>query len=798
MIKNYFKIAWRNILKHKFHSALNMLGLSIGIAFTLLIAAYVWGELQVNKSVKNIDNQYIIQSNWKDPDMGLVITTIGPLAKALREDYPNLVANYYRWDGVTTNVANGDKIFREGLQIGDSSFLRMYGFQLMYGDAKNAMTEPFSVVITEDRAVKYFGKKDVLGQSLTLESFSGSKHDFKITGVMKNPAYNSINRITFDNDNQLYVPVSSAAYFSRTLDQWNNPNIVGFVELQNGVKPKDLEAPMQQIIALRSNTDISANMRPYLVPLKDYYLQQNNGLVKKMLYTVSCIALFILLMAIINFINIAVGKSSTRIKEIGLRKVMGSGRKQIIFQFLTESVLLVFFSMTAALLIYVLAAPFLSAVLGKTIPSLAAFPVYYGLIPVALVFIIGLLAGMYPAFILSALNAVDSVKGKLQSVNANIYLRKTLVGFQFFMASVVLIGAMILGKQVSLFFSKDLGYNKDYVVSVQLPRDWTRSGVQKMETIRDEFARMPEVSSASLTWSVPDGTGSGTMSLYPAGKDSSQSILFESVIADKKYLETFQIPLTAGRTFERPADSLNIVINESAVKTLGLHNASEAIGQRLFASADMPLNVIGVFSDFHFGSLKDKIRPMVFTNVNLNNAYRLMCFKLKAGNIGSAMEKIQAKWSALLPGTSFDYKFMDESLQNLYRTEIQLKKASQVATALALFIVVLGIIGLISLSIQKRTKEIGIRKLLGASGSSIASLFMKDFLPVVLISGIISIPVSWFIMQKWLNDYNYRVPITAGPFAVSIIGLGLLAVLLIIIQIFKATLQNPVKNLRTE
>lgn len=786
------------MLRHKFHTALNMLGLGIGIAFTLLIAAYVWGELQVNQAVKNADNQYIIQSNWKDPDMGLAITTVGPLAKALKEEYPNLVADCYRWDGVTTNVANGDKVFREGLQIGDSSFLHMYGFRLISGDIKNALSEPFSVVITEDRALKYFGKKDVLGQSLTLESFSGSKHDFKITGVMENPAYNSINRITFDNDNQFYVPASSAAYFSRSLDDWNNPYIVGFVELQKGVKPKDLEAPMQRIITQRSNADISGNMRPYLAPLKDYYLQQNNGLVKKMLFTVSGIALFILLMAIINFINIAVGKSSTRIKEIGLRKVMGGDRKQIIFQFLAESVLLVFLSILLAMLIYTLAAPFLSDVLGKSIPSLTSFPVYYLLIPVLFSFIVGILAGIYPAFILSALNAADSVKGKLQSVNANIYLRKTLVGFQFFTASVVLIGAIILGKQVSLFFSKDLGYNKDYIVSVQLPRDWSLSGVQRMETIRNDFSAMPEVSSASLTWSVPDGRGSGTTALYASGKDSSQAILFESLIADEKYLETFQIPLTAGRTFQQASDSMNIVINESAVRSLGLHSAAEAVGQRLYVSADMPLNVIGVFKDFHFGSMKDKIRPMVLTNVSFNKVYRLMCFKLKAGNIGNSMEKIRSKWAALLPGSSFDYKFMDESLQNLYRTEIQLKKASQLATALALFIVVLGIIGLISLSIQKRTKEIGIRKLLGASVTSIASLFMKDLLPVVLISGIVSIPVAWYIMQKWLNDYNYRVPVTAAPFVFSIAGLGVLAVLLIIVQVFKATLQNPVKNLRTE
>ena len=798
MIKNYFKIAWRNIVKHKFHAALNMLGLSIGIAFTLLIAAYVWGELNVNSNIKNINNQYIIQSNWKNPDMGLQITTVGPLAKTLKEEYPGLVADYYRWDGVTSNVSNGDKIFREGLQIGDSNFLTMYGFKLIYGDTKNALNEPFSVVITEDRAIKYFGKKDVIGQSLTIESFSGSKHDFKITGVMQNPPYNSINKITFDNDNQVYVPASSAAYFSRSLDAWDNPYIVGFVELQKGVKPKDLQQPMQQILRRNSNVQISDNMQPYLAPLTDYYLQQNNGLVKKMMYTVSFIALFILLMAIINFINISVGKSSTRIKEIGLRKVMGGMRKQIMLQFLTESVLLVFFSMLLALLIYVLANPFLSDVLGRAIPKLSAFPVYYALVPVVLIFITGILAGIYPAFILSALNAVDSVKGKLQSLKGSVHLRKALVGFQFFTASVVLIGAIILAKQVSLFFSKDLGYDKNYVVSVQLPRDWTAAGVQHMQTVRDDFARLPEVSAATLTWSVPDGQGSGTTPLYAEGKDSSEAIQYESLIADEKYLDAFKIPLNAGRNFLQPADSLNVLINESAVKSLGLQNADEAIGRRLFFSSDFSVTVIGVISDFHFGSMKDKIRPMVITHVDLNKVYRLLCFKLKSGNIAASMEKIQKKWASLLPGTSFEYKFMDESLQQLYRSEIQLKKASQVATALALIIVVLGIIGLISLSIQKRTKEIGIRKVLGASVSNIASLFMKDFLPVILVAGIISIPVSWYIMQHWLNDYNYRIAITAAPFAISIIALGLITVLLIIVQISKAVLANPVKSLRTE
>ncbi|MEP7233564.1 MAG: ABC transporter permease, partial [Ginsengibacter sp.] len=329
MLKNYFKIAWRNIIKSRFYSSVNIIGLSTGIAFTLLIGAYVWSELQVNKNLKNADRQYILQSKWKDPNQGLELTTMGPLAKALREQYPDLVANYYRWDGVTSNVSKGDKSFREGLQICDTSMLKMYGFSLLYGDAKTAFDGPFSLVITGDRAKKYFGKTDVVGQTLTIESFSGSKHDFIITGVLKNPSKNSITYLNDDNNNQFYISSNNINYFGRNMD-WPNQYIVGYVELQKGVKPMDLEKPMQYLMKQNAPPQIAAGMTPYLVPIKDYYLSSNNGLVKKMLYALSAIAVFILMMAIINFINMSVSRSATRMREIGIRKVLGGLKKQLI------------------------------------------------------------------------------------------------------------------------------------------------------------------------------------------------------------------------------------------------------------------------------------------------------------------------------------------------------------------------------------------------------------------------------------------------------------------------------------
>jgi hypothetical protein len=299
MIKNYFKIAWRNIIKSRFYSAVNIIGLSTGIAFTLLITAYVWSQLEVNKNLKNADRQYIIQSKWKDPNMGYELSTLGPLAKALKENYPNLVANYYRWDGVSSNVSKGDKSFREGLQICDSTMFNMYGFTLLHGDAKTAFEGPFSVVITTDKAIKYFGKTDVVGQTLTIQNFSGSKHDFMITGVMNMPSKNSVTWLNDDNDNQVYISSNNLSYFGRNMD-WPNPHIAGYIELQNGVTPKDLIKPIAHLVKQNAPPQIATNMSPYLVPLKKYYLSADNGVIQKMLYALSAIALFILLMAIRN------------------------------------------------------------------------------------------------------------------------------------------------------------------------------------------------------------------------------------------------------------------------------------------------------------------------------------------------------------------------------------------------------------------------------------------------------------------------------------------------------------------
>lgn len=798
MIKNYLKTGWRSIRKNSFYSFLNIFGLAIGIGFTLLMAAYVWTELGVNKQLKNANRQYIIQSKWKDPGMGYDIATLGPLAKALKEQYPSLVANYYRYDGVSSNVSKGDKVFREDLQIGDSTLLTMYGLQLLQGNPATALKDPFSVVITEDRAIKFFGKKNVVGETITVENFSGSKHDFLITGVLKKLPGNSVTGLVGGSEGHLFFSANAANYFGRVIESWNNPSIANYVELQNGVRAEDLQGPIQRLVQQNAPPQVAANLTPFLMPLSDYHLKQNNGLVQKMIYSVSSIALFILAMTIINFISISISKSSQRIREIGVRKVLGGSKKQLIFQFLIESVLLTLFAASVALVIYQLSLPFVSGILNKELPPLLSFPLPFGVAAILIALVVGCLAGLYPAFVLSTLKAVDSIKGKLKSIKENVFLRKSLLGFQFFTASLVFVGAIIIAKQVSLFFASGLGYDKEYIVSAQLPRDWTQSGVQHMEMIRDEFAKMPEVSNASLSWQMPNGWDIGKLPVFVNGKDSTQAIATQSLVADEKYAETYKIPMVAGTFFRDANDSLSIIINETAAKDLGWNNTSDAVGKRLMLPGNASLTVIGVTKDFHFGSMQQKILPISFVNVSLYKAYRFLSFKLEPGNISKSIEALQKKWSALLPGAAFEYIFMDDALAKMYTSEIQLKKASQLATILAFIIVMLGIIGLTSLSIQKRTKEIGIRKVLGASASSISFLFIKEFLPVLLISAFISIPIGWYVMQGWLSDYAYRISLSAQPFLISISIIVVFTVSLILLQIWKSSIENPVKNLRTE
>jgi putative ABC transport system permease protein len=801
MLKNYIKIAWRNLWNHKGFSLINIFGLAVGIVFTMLVGAYVWGDLQMNRHLKNADNQYIILSNWKNPNMGLEFTSIAALAPALKDNYPGLVANYYNATPAFSNVSAGEKRFREGLQTGDSTLLTMYGFKLLYGDASSALKDPLTVVITSQTAEKYFGKLNVIGRALTIEDFSGHKKDFRITGVLDRLPPNTVTKIYEYHDIDLYIHSFSANYFQRNTEGWGNGITVSHLELQNGASPAAVEAAIRHLLKENASEDINQNLTAYLMPLKSWYLRANNGLIEKMIWTLSGIALFILLMAIVNFVNICVARSSGRMKEIGVRKVMGGMRKQLAGQFLIESILVVCMATLFAMLMYLVASPYFGQLLGTRITPLFDFPFYFLIYPVLFSLLVGVLAGIYPALVLSALKSVEAFKGRLAAVKENVLFRQVLVSFQFATAAVVFIGAIIIAQQVNLFFSSNLGYNKDYIVYAQVPRNWTRKGEQKMEAIRYRFARLPQLSHVSLSWEIPaniDWSGGGPV--YREGANPLQAINSQHLTDDNEYAATYGIPVRAG-TFFKPIvtedDSSQAVINESESKALGWKTPDEAIGRRIVFQGDI-LNITGVVADFHFGSMQARIQPMVFTNVNYSNSYRYLSFKLTDGDIQKNLAVLQAKWKELLPGEPFAWSFMDDALKKVYTTEIRLKKAANIAAALAVVIVLLGVLGLVSLSIQKRTKEIGIRKILGAPVAGIISLFLKDFLSIVLVACVIACPLAWLLMNKWLSDYAYRVSISLVPFIVSLVVLIFITTVLIVVQTTKAALANPVKSLRSE
>jgi len=790
-------------LKNKGFSAINIFGLSVGIAFAMLIGAYVWGELQVNRQLRNADNQYIIQSKWKDPNLGGDLTGIADMPKALADNYPGLVANYYHWDGISTTVSKGQMHYRESVQIGDSTFLKMYGFKLLSGNTWSALADPFNVVITQKMALKYFGKMDVAGQTLSFENLHGDHHDFIVSGVLAPLSKNSVTDLIANSSSDFFFPAAAGKYFNRSLTGWVNAGTVNYVELREGINPKAVEKAMPMLMQ-KFETDhvIRTNLTCYLVKLTDYNLVANGGLVKKMVFTLSGIALFILLMAVINFVNICIGRASSRMKEMGVRKVMGGLRRQLIGQFLTESVLMVTIATLIALGVFLLARPYFADMLGKDIPGLFGFPTYFILALLLFILLIGLLAGIYPALVLSGLKSVDSLKGKLTSVKESVVFRKTLVAFQFSTAVVVLIGAVIISRQVDMFFNGNLGYNKNYLIYAQLPRDWSQKGVNKMESTVEQFMQMPQVSNASLSYEIPDGHNGGNYLTYRE-PNKANMVSVTGMVADARYAAVYNIPLRAGTFFKpvyNPADSMQIVINQTEANALGWRDPAEAVGQKIIIPAYTiaPYTICGVTADFRFGSMRNKDEPIVVMNVHSARLYRFCSIKLKPGNVQSSIEALSKKWATLLPGAPFEYHFMDDALTKLYANEIQLQKAAYIATVLAVIIVLLGVLGLISLSIQKRTKEIGIRKVLGASVAGITSLFLKDFLGVVVFAGVIACPAAYLMMQKWLGDYAYRIDISVSSFIIPIVLLTFITAVLIVLQTIRAAFLNPVKSLKSE
>ncbi len=802
MLRNYFKIAWRTLLNRRFYSILTIIGLASGITFTLLIGSYVWSEFQINRTLRHSGQQCLVQSRWKVAGMGMDITTLAPIGPTLKAQYPSLVANYYRFYGASATLSKGPNHFRESIQIGDSTLLTMFGFALSQGNPRTALTGPNAIVLTEAKALKYFGRTDVLNQSLTVETPQAGKQTFVVTGVLKPVPANSVTNLLTEV-NEVFMSLRSVDYFGQDIFSWQNQYIVNYVELQPGVSPQALQQPLARILATNTPPSIAKNLTAYLTPLSSYHLQSNNGLVRRMIVTLLAVAGFILLMAVVNFVNLSLGSSSSRLREIGVRKALGGVRWQLTFQFLVEALVLTGVAVLLSLSLYPFLQPLFEDVVGKAISSLTDLPgsFFFGL--AVLTGLVGTLAGSYPALYLSAYSTIDSLRGKTRSVREGQLVRQALVTGQFAIAVFVFIGAIIVSRQIAYFFSTDLGFQKDAVLTVSsLPRNWTADGVTRMLATRDQFARLPGIQSASLSFEIPNGNVGNSGTIYPEGKDSTQAVSVALMATDEHFAQTYRIALRSGRYFHADQgsyDSTSLVLNEAATKALGYKTPEASVGQPVrLQGIPLTYHIQGVVRNFHVGTLHQAIRPLAIGQVQALPIYRFFSFRLAPGNPRQTISRIEQAWHARFPDAPFDYAFMDDTLQKLYQTELQMEKASYVATGLALLIVLLGVIGLVSLSVARRTKEVGVRKVLGASVPHVISLFLTEYAWMLLVANLVAWPLAYYVLTDWLTNYAYHTQINWASFALAGTSLAGVTGMVVAIQVIRAALANPVKSLRSE
>ena len=577
MLKNYFKIAIRHLTRHKLFSLINILCLAIGITFSIIIGVYILNEESVNSNLKNVSNQYIIKSNWKVKEMGMDITTIGPLAKTMKEEYPSLVENYYRYNPVATVVSVGNNHFKENIAIGDTTLVSMYGFPVLYGNKEKAFTNINSAVITETVAQQLFGTKNAVGKVFDITTtVNNEKQQYTVSAVLKDIPKNSVTGL-INVDYNVFVPTEGSRFYSNAPDAdpsqgWNSAYEIGMLELKPGVTTQQMVQPFKQVLKKYSDKNTQDNLTVELAPVKDYHVNSNNGAVQKMITALSFIAAFILLMAIINFVNINIGTSSYRVKEIGLRKVFGSMRAQLMMQFISEALVLAFIATILSLIFYELLRNVFTEILNTSLPSIWQFNIQQISLFVALIIAIGLLSGIYPAFVLSASNTINSIKGKTDSARGGLLLRKGLLIVQFSLAIIVFISALNVSRQMSFIFNKDLGYNKEQLLIVDAyPKQWDSLGVQRMKMVKQQLLTLPEVKDASLSFDIPVRKPPGQITLYPQGKENNNPLVLAGFAADQDYAATFGLKTIAGSFFNQSGAFTpnQIVVNESAAKALG-------------------------------------------------------------------------------------------------------------------------------------------------------------------------------------------------------------------------------------
>lgn len=806
MIKNYLKIAFRNLFRNKFYSLLNISGLAIGIACCLLIVLFVTDELSYDRYYENSDSTYRLTMagalNGSAFDLAVVGDVVG---KTLMEDFPE-VTNYVRFrQNGSPFIRSGENIFKEEKYVwADNSVIDIFDLNIVDGDPTSALTAPKSLIMSESAAKKYFGSNDAVGQLVEY----GQAKDYRVTAVYKDIPSNthfdfdvigSLETLDESRQNmwmnmnfQTYVVLTPdadlakmASLFPDMLKKYIGPEVKKFLNMEWEDMEKNggsLAFALQPVVDIHLTSDLQGE------------LDANSD--KSYVYIFSAIAFFILLIACINFMNLATARSAHRAKEVGVRKVLGSVKAQLIYQFLAESVLISLISFILAVGIAYIALPYFNDLAAKELVIPFTDPLFLGSI-FAGVLIVGFLAGSYPAFFLSAFQPVTVLKGSLSNGMKSGALRSVLVVIQFCTSIFLVIGTLVILNQLEFIQNKNLGFDRDQVLIVN-DAYLARNNVAALKTAVEAF---PEVKSASLSGFLPTPSNNN-MNLYFDGivpRDGNQ-VIMSSWVVDYEYLETLGMEVVQGRNFSRdfPTDSLGVIINEAAVKELAFEGdpLGEIIGTFVSNEGDIQgYKIVGIVKDFHYQTLKSKIGPLV---MQLGNNTGLLNLKVNTNDYGSLLRKLESSWMELAPNQPFETSFLDDRFSRMYDAEQRLGKIFGVFATLTIVVACLGLFGLASYTAENRIKEVGIRKVLGANVGQIVYLLSKDMGKLVLIAFVIGAPLAWYAMNNWLQGFQYRTPVGWTLFAVTALGAIFIAVATMSYQSLKAATSNPVKSLRTE
>src|SRR5215204_146645 len=794
MIKNYLKIAFRKLWSHKVFSLINIIGLAIGMTACFLIFLYVSFELSYDNFHSKSDRIYRVVADVKTPTETINSSVVtSPVAINLKRDFPEIEdAVRIAPEGILVKKGN-IKFQEEKSVLADSTLFNVFDFPLIAGDKNTALVEPMSIVISQTSAKRYFGNTNPMGQELQV---TGAGINAKITGVMKDISKNS------QIETDMILSQSSSKLvsgFAMSDSEWTNHTNYTYILVKPHTDVKALAAKFPAFQEFHHGEEAKKlQMQDYLSlePLQQVYLHsKRGGFISGNIndvYIFSAIALFILLIACVNFINLTTARSAERAKEVGIRKVVGAVRFQLARQFISESIIICLIAFVLAVVLSAIALPLFNQLAGKEISSsIFTNPLHIaGLLMLSVA--IGLIAGFYPSLVLSSFKPVSVLKGRFSTGTRGLILRKSLVVFQFTISIILIVATIIVYRQLNYMRSQDLGFSKEQTIVINTHFD------KNKDAFKQSISSIPGVLSTTYSSHVPGGGSNSAYSQVENKKGEMQKSNLDLFFVDFDYIKQYDLKLAAGRGFSKDfaTDSNRaMVIDEAASKMLGYSSPQEAVGRK-FDQWGKKGQIIGVLKDFHYKSLQQNVPPLVmrFEPWGLG----MISIKVSAANLPATLKAIGNNWSQFIPSRPFEYNFLDDFFDRQYRAEDHFGNLFFNFAVFAIFISCLGLLGLSSYSTMQRTKEIGIRKVLGASTSNIVNLLSKDFVKLVAISSLTAFPVAWFAMNTWLQDFAYRIGVSWWIFLMAGILATLIALLTISFQAIKAAIANPVKSLRTE